>query len=44
MVLESESIRQNREDEMSDKNRIRKVCTGLINVRISISGGFLLRP
>jgi len=43
MVLESEIIRQNREDEMSGKNRTRSVCTGLISLRISISGGLLLR-
>jgi hypothetical protein len=43
MVLEYESIRQNREDETSGKNRNRSVCTGLVSLRISISGGFLLR-
>ena len=43
MVLEPERIRQNREDEMSGKNRTKCVCTGLLILRLWISGGLLLR-
>jgi len=43
MVLESERIRQSREDEMSGKNRTRSECTELLSLRIWISGGLLLR-
>jgi len=43
MVLESESIRKNREDEISGKNRNRSVCTVRISLRIPINCGLFLR-